>query len=122
MLSTWLGRWLRRGSRFANDRRDHNRRRLYVEPLETRILPAPVTWGLTGSGDWDVGANWQGGQVPGPSDTVVINTAAAATITIQAGDNIQIQALTTGSNDTLSFTGGSLIVVYLPEILASMAA
>jgi len=52
----------------------------------------------------------------------VINTAAAATITIQAGDNIQIQALTTGSNDTLSFTGGSLIVVYLPEILASMAA
>ena len=83
--------------------------------------PGEYTWNTT-SGNWSVGANWQGGQVPGPSDTVVINTAAAATITIQAGDNIQIQALTTGSNDTLSFTGGSLIVVYLPEILASMAA
>jgi RHS repeat-associated protein len=86
------------------------RRVLELERLEDRTLLSTITWGLTGDGNWDVGANWQGGQVPGNGDTAVINTVAAATITIQASDAIQVQALTTGSNDTLSFTGGSLTV------------
>ena len=48
--------------------------------------------------------------VPSESDVVAIDTAATATITIQSGDDIQVQSLTTGSNDTLSITGGSLTV------------
>ena len=36
---------------------------------------ATVTWNYMGdvSNDWDLGANWAGGQVPGPDDYVVIN-------------------------------------------------
>ena len=44
------------------------------------------------------------------SDVVAIDTAATATITIQSVDDVQVQSLTTGSNDTLSITGGSLTV------------
>jgi hypothetical protein len=55
-----------------------------------------------------LGANWSTGSVPGSSDNAVINTNSAATITVQAGDSASIQSLTTGSNDTLSFSGGSV--------------
>jgi hypothetical protein len=57
-----------------------------------------------------MGSNWSSGSVPGSSDTVAISTTSPATITIQAGDAITIQSLTTGNNDTLSFTGGSLTI------------
>ncbi len=44
------------------------------------------------------------------SDDAVINTVAAATITIQSGDNILVQSVTTATTDTLSVTGGALTV------------
>lgn len=49
------------------------------------------------------------GHAPGTGDTAIINTSTATIITIQSGD-IQIQSITTGSNDTLSIAGGSLRV------------
>lgn len=80
------------------------------EQLEDRVVPATVTWINSGSGNWDVGSNWSTGSVPGSGDTAVIDTSASATITIQSSDSIQIQAIATGSNDTLSISGGSLTV------------
>jgi hypothetical protein len=40
----------------------------------------------------------------------VINTATTATITVQSGDSLRVQSVTTGATDTLSITGGSLTV------------
>jgi hypothetical protein len=100
-----LSRWFRRSARKAQPIR---RRVLELERVEDRTMPSTISWGLTGGGNWDVGANWQGGQVPGSGDTVVINTTAAAVITIQSSDAITVQSVSTASPDTLSFTGGSL--------------
>ena len=80
---------------------------MLLEPLEDRTLPSMVNW-IGGSGNWDNGSNWNSGNVPGKDDIAVINTASAATITIQASDNIQVLAVTTGGEDTLTIAGGSL--------------
>jgi len=69
-----------------------------------------ISWTNPNGGDWDVAANWSTGVVPSSSDVVSIDTAGTATITIQSGDDIQVQTLTTGDDDTLSITGGSLTV------------
>jgi hypothetical protein len=75
------------------------------------LVPATaMEWINPGSGDFDIGSNWSTGKVPGTGDVAVINTSAAATITIQPSDSIQVQTLITGSNDTLSIMGGSLTV------------
>jgi RHS repeat-associated protein len=89
--------------------------RLGVEQLEDRTLPSAVNWINTGSGNWDDASNWidtstNQNRVPTSSDDVSISTTAAATITIQSGDAIPVRSVTTGSNDTLSITGGSLTV------------
>jgi RHS repeat-associated protein len=94
-----------RGKRIRRAPEHH--RRFWLERLEDRTLPSAVTW-IAGSGNWDVGANWSTGSVPASTDNVVISTSAAATITYQASDGYSIQSLSTASNDTLSFTGGTL--------------
>src|SRR5262249_10906434 len=86
------------------------RSRPHAEALELRQLLSAIVWNNPAGGNWDNGANWQGGKRPGAGDTAVINTASAATISIQTGDNIQVQGVTTSANDTLSITGGSLTV------------
>ena len=85
---------------------------LLIEPLESRQLltGVEVHWIGPTSGFWDVATNWSPARVPVSGDTAVINTAATATITIQSGDNIQVRGITTGSADTLSITGGALMV------------
>ncbi len=67
-------------------------------------------WVNTGSGSWDTGANWSSGNVPSAGDDVIINTTGAATVTIQSGDTISINSLTTGGLDTLAITDGALAV------------
>src|SRR5207247_9069238 len=75
-----------------------------LEPLEERTLLATINW-IAGDGNFDVGSNWSGGVVPGANDVAVIDTgSAAATVTIQNSDNLQVQAIHTASADTLSFT------------------
>ena len=81
-----------------------------VEALEDRVAPTTVNWG-GGSGNWNDGANWIGGNVPGAGDDAVINVASAVTITIQSGDNISVQSVTTASTDTLSITSGGALTV-----------
>lgn len=83
-------------------------RRLRVELLEDRVVPATVTWVNTGSGDWNVGSNWSSGTVPGGGNTVVINTTATATITVSSGYEF-IQSLSTAATDTLAISGGIII-------------
>ncbi len=83
-------------------------------------VPATTTisWTNPGSGYWDVAANWSTDVVPDSSDVVTIDTTGTATITIQAGDSIQVESLTTGGNDTLSITGGSLTVTAGASLLS----
>ena len=83
---------------------------LRIEQLEDRLVPAMVTWTNPGSGNWDVGANWSTGNVPGAGDNAVINTQATGTITIQSDDAEAVDQLSLASNDTLSFTGGTLTI------------
>ena len=97
-------------ARWLGSRRKPAPKPLTVEMLEERSLLSTTTWMNPGSGNWDVGANWSTGQVPGNTDDVIINTASAATITIQSGDNESVRSLTTAATDTLSFTGGALTV------------
>jgi RHS repeat-associated protein len=112
----FLRLWQHRGAQRKSSRNGVPRRqrpgkvRLQLEVLEGRILPASPAWINPGSGNWDDGANWSTGQVPGPGDDALISTTAAATITIQSGDSITVHSLTTAGPDTLSFTGGSLAV------------
>ncbi len=82
---------------------------LVVESLETRMVPASIQWINAGAGQWDVPANWSTGSLPGPADDVVINTPAAATITIQSNDRIAIHSITTAANDQLAMTGGQFL-------------
>lgn len=49
-----------------------NRKLLCLEQLEDRTVPSTITW-TAGDGDWGNGANWSGGNVPGPADDAVIN-------------------------------------------------
>ncbi len=89
--------------------RQAKRLRPSLEPLESRQLLSTIDWIGPGT-NWDTGSNWSGGNVPGPGDSAVIDTATPATITIQSGDNIQIQGITTSGTDTLSIAGGALTV------------
>jgi RHS repeat-associated protein len=97
------------------------RRALELERLEDRTLLSTVTWGLAGSGYWDVAANWQGGKAPGSGDNVVISTALAATITIKSGDNVSITSLSTDADDTLAITGGTLTLASTSPLSGPLA-
>src|SRR5207245_6022841 len=90
--------------------RESRWRKLGFEALESRILPSQVQWINPNGGNWGTAANWSTGSVPGSGDDAVINTAAAATITIQAGDVELVNSLMTAANDALSLTGGALTV------------
>jgi RHS repeat-associated protein len=81
---------------------------LRLEILEARVTPAMINWTGPAVGNWDVPGNWSGNAVPGAGDDAVISTAA--TVTIQSGDNLTVNSLTTASAATLSVTGGTLTI------------
>ncbi len=69
----------------------------------------PVTW-TGGTGDWNVGANWSTGVVPGSEDAVVID-AAGATITVNEDVTIASLTIVAGTVNVattrmLTITGG----------------
>src|SRR5438067_622395 len=90
-------------------RKKMGRYRLRLESLEDRTLLDAVHW-IGGSGNWHDATHWDAGRVPGFADAAIINSSPALTVTIPSNDNIQVQSVTTGSDDTLSITGGSLTV------------
>jgi RHS repeat-associated protein len=89
-------------------------RRRHFQPLEYRIVLDAMAW-TGGSGNWDDSSHWVdtttagSHSLPASGDTVTIDTGTtAATITIKSGDNLSVASVTTGGNDTLAITGGSL--------------
>jgi RHS repeat-associated protein len=81
--------------------------RLCLEEFEPRVQPSKVFWNIGASGDWNVGSNWSTGNVPGPSDDVVINRSVPVTVTIGSGDQ-SVNSLQVTNNDALTLTAGSL--------------
>jgi hypothetical protein len=91
-----LSRWFRglaarkiqksrsKSGKHAGSVRGIKKKPLKLEWLEARDLLSTVTWINPGNGNWNVAANWSGGEVPGTGDDVIIDTAAALTVTIPA--------------------------------------
>ena len=64
--------------------------------------------GPTG-GDWNVGSNWIGGNVPGPGDTAVIKgLTGSGLVSLNSGGALSVGSLTTDSTTSLEVISGSL--------------
>ena len=61
-----------------------------------------VKWIGEDGGDWDVGANWEGGEKPGNNDTAVFEIAAGATLTVDLTADARA--------GNLKVTGGTLVI------------
>jgi hypothetical protein len=112
MLQTWLRTVLaRRPLRHRTQRLKRRFQffaRLMVEPLEGRVLPAPIQWINAAGGDWDTPGNWSSGTVPGSADDVTINLSGI-TITHNQGVTDTINSLT--SSNPISLSAGTLSMV-----------
>jgi hypothetical protein len=110
-------RWLRslqalRPDNPTRDRRQPRpaapRRKLALEILEDRVVPAAVTW-IAGNGDWDVATNWSTGTVPGAADDVDINvsgvTITHTAATAHSVNSLKLEAGTLTGPDSLTVTG-----------------
>ena len=85
-----------------------SRRRPRLEPLEDRIAPAMIVWGNSSGGDWDTGANWQGGVKPGPADDAVINIAVTNPITHSQNITDAINSLSVTAKAPVNLGNGTL--------------
>ena len=92
----------------ARKRRPGRRSRLKVEALDDRTVPSTVTWTNPSGGDWDTGANWSGGTVPGAADDAVISQPGAITIT--HAQNVADAVHSIMATDPLTLSAGSLAV------------
>ena len=75
------------------------------------VTNAPITWNTTAAptgGDWDTPGNWVGGNVPGPSNAVVIDLTSSGTVTHSTNAADSVLSLTTNSSTTLSLGDGSI--------------
>lgn len=64
-----------------------------VEPLETRITPATLTWDGSASNLWNNAANWDLNQVPADGDTLVFPEAAANLINTNNVSGLDLVAI-----------------------------
>src|SRR5207244_147798 len=100
------------------------RRRLTVEPLESRLAPATFQWnGLGGNGFWSNGGNWVGGTAPSGSsatlDSLVFPSGVATTGTFNNINNATFNSVTiSGNNYTLS---GNTLTLGSPTVSGSGA-
>jgi hypothetical protein len=99
--------WLGSSRRSDVGRRARTRYRPQLELIEGRILLSTVTWTNTGGGDWDVGANWSTGTVPGGSDDVSI-PQSGITVTHKMGVNDAVHSLSCQA--ALNMSEGSLTI------------
>src|SRR4051812_5126483 len=84
-----------------------SRSRPRIEVLEQRALLATVNWISTSDGNWNVGSNWNTGNVPGSGDDAVIDVSGAQPkVTINT--DVSVHSLTAA--DPLVLAGGSLTV------------
>ncbi len=82
--------------------------KLLLEWLESRVVPATITWTNPAGGPWSVAGNWDLGRVPNSTDTVIITGLnAGAAVTHTAGTDT-VTGLQVGGD--VNLTGGSLTV------------
>lgn len=85
-----------------------------IEGLERKIVLSTIMWNLTtagGGGDWDLGSNWVGGKVPGPSDTAVIpKLLVTGTVYLNRDKSDVVGGISTDPSVTLTVVTGSLSV------------
>ena len=81
-----------------------------LEDLESRTVLSTIDWALTTGGSWDVGSDWVGGVVPGPSDTAVIKglTGSNPAVDLNSGNADSVGSVITDSTVTLEVLSGSL--------------
>ena len=94
------------------DRRRTSNTLLSMEPLEDRTVLSTITWSTTAApngGNWDVGSNWQGGVVPGSSDTAIIKgLTSPGLVYMDMNKADSVAGLTTDSTTNLEVINGSL--------------
>jgi hypothetical protein len=83
----------RQASRGRTVHRTGRVRQLWVESLEERTVPAPVSWINAAGGDWGTTSNWSTGAVPGAADDVTINLPGSVTVTHSANVTDTIHSL-----------------------------
>src|SRR5205807_1986065 len=123
MLLTWWRRLAQRNSKVSQRRSRQGARnkilRSYprLEPLEDRLLLSTVQWTNSAGGDWDVGANWNAGHVPGADDEAVIDISGI-TVTHKTSASDSIHSLT--SHAAINLSAGSLSLGSLSSILNTL--
>ncbi|MHC4335027.1 MAG: LamG domain-containing protein [Planctomycetota bacterium] len=69
---------------------------------------AEITW-IGDGGEWDVGSNWTGGEVPGPDDTAIISGSVVGP-TIDDDVNVVHIEGPRGADQVITVTGGHIVV------------
>ena len=91
-----------------------------LEGLEERVVLSTIQWNTTvapNGGDWDKPINWQGGVVPGASDTAVIEyTRGPVYHSTSASDSILALQIVSG-DPTVSVNNGSLAIGSAPSTI-----
>jgi len=70
---------------------------------------AQIHWTNTGGGDFNTGANWAGGKVPGAGDDAIINAATKSGYTVTTGVNDTVNSIQTIALTTLAINGGTFM-------------
>src|SRR5260370_656584 len=83
--------------------------RLWLEPLEERILLDAIRWTNPAGGDWGVAGNWDLNRLPAAGDDVLINIAVTGPVTHSQGVTDSIQSLNT--TDPFVLSRGTVNVV-----------
>lgn len=80
----------------------------------SRAQGQTITWGNPGTGNFDVGANWVGGQVPQSFNSIVIGNGGTA----QASGTVDVTNVTlgTGSSGTLEILPG-ILSYFTPDLV-----
>ena len=89
-------------------------RRRHFECLEKRRLLAAIDWngGASGSGAWNVGANWAGGNVPSAADDTAFDIDATYTISLAGNPNITtVRSMTVPTGSPVLDLAGKILVL-----------
>jgi hypothetical protein len=78
--------------------------------IPARAPAADVTW-FGGTGNWNVGANWIGGNVPAIGDNVFIDGGNAVNSVVSLNVNANINNLTISTGDTLGINNGQTLTI-----------
>jgi hypothetical protein len=111
LINAWrrflVGLKQRSNALVSRDRVRRRSPRLFLEPLEARIVLSTNTWLNPLGGSWNDPSNWSNAAIPSAADDVVITLPSAATIRLSGGA-VSIHSLQV--NNSLIIDGASLSV------------